>query len=156
MLSSESLEIAGMLKEAMSDRYGPESLADHFRTFDTICSATQDRQDAILELVSRKVDLVIVIGGFNSSNTNHLCEIAVQYTPAYHIDEAECLLSSEKIRHKPVGHSEPLITESWLPPGKVTVGVTAGASTPNRVIGDAIERILQARGYSLETLGLTR
>ena len=156
MLSSESLEIAEMLRQAMIDRFGQEHLNDHFRTFDTICSATQDRQDAILELVKQKVDLVIVIGGFNSSNTNHLCEIAVQYTRAYHIDEAECILGADKIRHKPVGHLQPVVTESWLPKGKVTVAVTAGASTPNRVIGDAIERILQAKGYSLESLGLTR
>lgn len=156
MLSSESLEIAQMLKEAMADRYGPENLGEHFRNFDTICSATQDRQDAILELVKQSVDLVVIIGGLNSSNTNHLCEIASQYTPAYHIDEADCILSSKEIRHKPVGKGEPIVTQGWLPSGKVTVGVTAGASTPNRVIGDAIERIVKARGYSLEMVEISR
>ncbi len=154
MLSSESLEIAQMLKEAFLDRYGADQLGVHFRNFDTICSATQDRQDAILELVRQSVNLVIIIGGFNSSNTNHLCEIASQYASAYHIDEASSILSASAIRHKPVGKSEVVVTEGWLPAGPVTIAVTAGASTPNRVIGDAIERILSARGHTLESLDL--
>ncbi|MBI3318542.1 MAG: 4-hydroxy-3-methylbut-2-enyl diphosphate reductase [Candidatus Omnitrophica bacterium] len=147
MLSSESLEIGQMLKEAMTDRYGPERLSEHFRNFDTICSATQDRQDAIHEMVKGQVDVVIIIGGFNSSNTNHLCEIASQYTAAYHIDEASCILDGERIRHKPAGRSEVIVSEGWLPKGPLTIGVTAGASTPNRVVGDAIERILKAKGH---------
>lgn len=154
MLSSESLEIGEMLKRAFMDRYGAEALGEHFRTFDTICSATQDRQDAILALVKDPVSVVIVIGGYNSSNTSHLCEIASQVAPAYHIDDAECILSAKRIRHKPVGRSEPAVSEGWLPEGPVTVGVTAGASTPNRVVGDAVERILAVRGHTLRSAGL--
>lgn len=149
MLSSESIEIGEMLKRAMTDRYGGDHLSEHFRNFDTICSATQDRQDAIMNLVKQHVDLVIVIGGFNSSNTNHLCEIASQYVPAYHIDESSCILSAQEIRHKPVGRPDPAVSQGWLPKGPVTIGVTAGASTPNRVIGDAIDRIVKAKGYCL-------
>jgi len=149
MLSSESLEIGEMLKRAMKDRYGEGELAAHFRTFDTICSATQDRQDAVMEMVKDPMDLMIVIGGFNSSNTSHLCEIASQHAPAYHIDEADCILSAEEIRHKPVGGPAPVVTRDWLPSGPVTIGITAGASTPNRVIGDAMQRIAAARGLSL-------
>ena len=156
MLSSESLEIAEMLRQAMIERYGQGKFSEHFRTFDTICSATQDRQDAIVELVKHGVDLVVIIGGFNSSNTNHLCEIASQYAAAYHIDEASSILSAEAIRHKPVGKTESIVTKGWLPKGPVTIGLTAGASTPNRVIGDAIEQILKAKDYSLERLGLPR
>jgi len=154
MLSSESIEIGQMLKRAVVQRYGAEGLGEHFRNFDTICSATQDRQDAIMEMIKQSVDLVIVIGGFNSSNTNHLCEIASQYVPAYHIDESNAILSARAIRHKPAGKTEPVVSDDWLPVGPVTIGITAGASTPNRVIGDAIVRILQTRGYSLEGLGL--
>ena len=150
MLSSDSLEIAEMLKKAMEERYGPDHLAQHFRTFDTICSATQDRQDAIMEMVKQHVDVVIIIGGFNSSNTNHLCEIAVKHAPAYHIDEASGILSAQEIRHKPVGSKTPVVTRDWLPAGPVTIGITAGASTPNRVIGDAIERIIEIKGYALK------
>ena len=152
MLSSESLEIARMIQEAMVDRYGADHLNEHFRNFDTICSATQDRQDAIMELIQHSVDLVIIIGGFNSSNTNHLCEMASQYAPAYHIDEASGILSAQAIRHKPVGRTEPVVTQGWLPSGPVTIGMTAGASTPNRVIGDAIEQILKAKGYECADL----
>ena len=154
MLSSESIEIGQMLREAMGVRYGEVNLSEHFRNFDTICSATQDRQDAITTLVEHPVDVVVVIGGFNSSNTSHLREIAAQHTAAYHIDEADCILSADQIRHKPVGQTEPVISQNWLPKGLLTVAVTAGASTPNRVVGDAIERILKVRGHTLASLGL--
>ncbi len=150
MLSSDSLEIAEMLKQAMRDRYGAGELASHFRTFDTICSATQDRQDAVLEMMKEPLGLVLVIGGFNSSNTSHLCEIAEQHAPAYHIDEADCILSGQEIRHKPVGGPAPVVSRDWLPEGPGTIGITAGASTPNRVIGDAMEKIARIRGLSLE------
>ena len=150
MLSSESLEIAAMLRQAMADRYGADQLSVHFRSFDTICSATQDRQDAILELVKGPLQVMIVIGGFNSSNTGHLCEISSQHVPTFHIDEADCILSGQEIRHKPVGSSQPVTTRGWLPVGPVAIGVTAGASTPNRVVGDAIERIVRTRGYALD------
>lgn len=153
MLSSDSLEIAQMLKEAIVERYGPERLPGHFRTFDTICSATQDRQDAMMELVKNHLDIVIVIGGFNSSNTSHLSEIATLHAPTYHIDEANCILSDKDIRHKPVGKPVSVVSPGWLPAsGPLTIGITAGASTPNRVIGDAIERIIQVRGYSPDLL----
>lgn len=155
MLSSESLEIGAMLRQAMIDRYGEGSLAGHFRSFDTICSATQDRQDAIMELVKGPLQVMIVIGGFNSSNTGHLCEISSQHVPTYHIDEAICILSGEEIRHKPVGKTETEIARGWLPAGPVTIGVTAGASTPNRVVGDAIERIMKARGHALQEVKLS-
>ncbi len=152
MLSSESLEIAEMLKVATAQRYGATALGEHFRSFDTICSATQDRQDAIMDLVKKGLDLVIILGGFNSSNTNHLCEIASQFTAAYHIDDAGCILSAEEIRHKPAGRHEPVVTREWLPAKPLIIGVTAGASTPNRVIGDAIERLLACRRLSLDAI----
>lgn len=154
MLSSESLEIAEMLRQAMIQRYGADALPAHFRSFDTICSATQDRQDAILGLVKSGLDLIIIIGGFNSSNTNHLCEIATQFTAAYHIDDAACIISAQEIRHKPAGQAQPIVTREWLPARPLTIGITAGASTPNRVIGDAIERVLACRGLALSQLSL--
>jgi 4-hydroxy-3-methylbut-2-enyl diphosphate reductase len=107
----------------------------------------------MMELVKNHLDLVIVIGGFNSSNTCHLAEIAQQHAPAYHIDEANCIISDKDIRHKPVGKPVSIVSSSWLPASAaLTIGVTAGASTPNRVIGDAIERIIQVRGYSPDLL----
>lgn len=150
MLSSESMEIAEMFRQAIAQRYGQDRVSEQFRSFDTICSATQNRQDAVTQLVRQQVDLMIVIGGYNSSNTNHLCEIASAHVPTYHIDEASCVISATRIRHKPIGSSHEVITEQWLPQGRVTIGMTAGASTPNRVIGEVIERVAACRGETLE------
>jgi 4-hydroxy-3-methylbut-2-enyl diphosphate reductase len=143
MLSSESLEIANMLQEAIRRRWGTEALAARFRHFDTICSATQDRQDAVLKLAKEGIDMMMVVGGYNSSNTGHLVEISLEFCPAYHVKDASCILSRDEIEHKPVGQSGLIRTRPWLLPGKVCVGVTAGASTPNRVIEEVIERIIE-------------
>lgn len=143
MLSSESLKIAEMVKEALIKRYGQDSLSKHFMSFDTICNATQDRQDAVEKLAQKKPDLIIVIGGYNSSNTNHLCEMASDIAPTYHIDRADCVVSKDSIRHKPYGQTEEIETKNWLHDGQVSIGITAGASTPNQVMGQAIERIIE-------------
>ncbi len=145
MLSSESLKIAGMIKRALITRYGQENLQQHFRSFDTICNATQERQDAIIAMKDKNPDLLIVIGGYNSSNTNHLCELAETIAPTYHIDRADCVLSAELIRHKPFGKKEEVETKNWLKSGPVSIGITAGASTPNQVIGETLERVLKFR-----------
>lgn len=142
MLSSESLEIADMFRDAIEKRYGSQSVADQFRHFDTICTATQDRQDAVNELVREDIDVMIVIGGYNSSNTNHLAEISVLHKSAYHISDSNCILSASEIRHKPAGKPQEIITSDWLPSGNVKIGITAGASTPDRLVGEAIDRIV--------------
>ncbi len=146
MLSSESLEIAEMLRVAMKERYGDEELAMRFFSFDTICSATQDRQDAVRRFEKENIDLMIVIGGYNSSNTNNLAKIASSFTRAFHIEDAAAILSSDEIRHKPAGKSTEVTTAGWLPDNARKIGITAGASTPNNQIGETIERILGFRG----------
>ena len=151
MLSGESLAIAGELRKSMAKRYGEAALPEHFRTFDTICSATQDRQDAVLKLVAGPLDLMVVIGGYNSSNTTHLAAICQEKVPTYHIEDAACVEpEAGSIRFRPVGAPEEQRRAAWLPPGRMTIGVTAGASTPNNKIGETIERIAAARGMSLE------
>ena len=151
MLSSESLAIAERLKKAMIERYGAAEIEQHFRNFDTICSATQDRQDAVLKLVTtQKLDIMLVIGGYNSSNTNHLAALAGQYTKAYHIDDPRCLTNVEVIRHKPYGSNEEIEARDWLPSGPVKIGLTAGASTPNNKIGEAVSRLARLRGEKIE------
>jgi 4-hydroxy-3-methylbut-2-enyl diphosphate reductase len=154
MLSSESLAIERRLREAMERRRGAAALAERFRAFDTICSATQDRQDAVLELCREGVDLMLVIGGFNSSNTTHLVEIANHHTRAYHIEDASSLLSTAEIRHKPEGQPETVVSKHWLESGCLRVGVTAGASTPNNRVGEVVERLLELRGVDLAALDL--
>lgn len=155
MLASESLYIAKMLRQALMDRYGEPAIDSHFRSFDTICSATQDRQDAIKELLEKPLDLVLVIGGFNSSNTTHLAEMSAQKVKSYHIDDSECIVSKDQIRHKPVGQSHPLISRGWLVQEPASIGLTAGASTPNRVIDDTIKKVLSCYGYSVEQIRMS-
>jgi 4-hydroxy-3-methylbut-2-enyl diphosphate reductase len=150
MLSSESLAIARLVGEAMVARYGLEEGRARFRSFDTICSATQDRQDALKDLIAERPDLLIVIGGYNSSNTGHLVEMAEGRVPAFHIEGPGSLVSAERILHKPVGRKEEVESSGWLPPRPLTIGLTAGASTPDVVIGAVVARILALRGESLE------
>ena len=153
MLSGESLAIAAELRAAMVQRYGEDALPQHFRTFDTICSATQDRQDAVLKLIAEPLDLMIVIGGYNSSNTAHLAAICHDKVPTYHIEDAACIdAEAGSIRFRPVGAKAERTETTWLPEGRATVGVTAGASTPNNKIGETIERIAAARGLRLDSL----
>ena len=151
MLSGESLAIAAELRKSMSKRYGEAVLAGHFRTFDTICSATQDRQDAVLKLIAEPLDLMVVIGGYNSSNTTHLAAICHEKVPTYHVEDAACIdPAAGAIRFRPVGDQEEQRRDAWLPAGPVTIGITAGASTPNNKIGETIVRIAASRGVSLD------
>jgi 4-hydroxy-3-methylbut-2-enyl diphosphate reductase len=146
MLMSESLEIGEMLRAAMAERYGDAEAARRFRAMDTICSATQDRQDAVLRMLDEGgLDLMIVIGGYNSSNTQALARICAARLSTYHIQSADCI-DPAVIRHRPVGGPDEVRSESWLPAGPVRVGLTAGASTPNNVVGEAVARILALRG----------
>ena len=160
MLAGESLAIAAEVGLCMERRFGGESgfdLANHFRSFDTICSATQERQDAVMELMEDPAgppDVMVVIGGYNSSNTNHLAVICSRHTTTYHIADAD-RIDPERgtIRFKPAGaplDAAEVEAEAWLMTGPVTVGLTAGASTPNNKIGEAIERLLATRGIELE------
>jgi 4-hydroxy-3-methylbut-2-enyl diphosphate reductase len=153
MMSSESLEIQRRLRQAMVDRFGEADTAKRFISFDTICSATQDRQDTLLDLLkSQPLDLVIVVGGFNSSNTGHLAELGSQYAPTYHVENESGLVSAEEIRYRDP-HSGGLVTKNgWLPRGKINLGITAGASTPDNIVGRVIERLFELRGIPVERL----
>ena len=149
MLASESLAIGMRLHEAMVERFGEEHSATHFRSFGTICSATQERQDAVAEMMEPPPDVMLVIGGYNSSNTNHLAHLCRQHTRTFHVEDAACIdVETGTIRHKPELHpAAGEVEESdWLPEGAFELGITAGASTPNNKIGEALVRILNIRG----------
>ena len=147
MLMTESLAIGELLREAMTDRYGKEMLGAHYRAFDTICSATQDRQDAVNELLTdRQLDLMLVVGGYNSSNTRNLAKICDKQLRTFHIADADELLSRTTIRHRPITasleSSETMTGSDWLPSqGPLSVGLTAGASTPNNIVGQVVDRL---------------
>lgn len=149
MLANESLAIGDNIREAFVEAYGEEHAEEHYRSFGTICSATQERQDAVVEMMKDPPDLMIVIGGYNSSNTNHLAHMCRGHTRTYHIEDAMCIdVDTGIIRHKPVldPHAPEVMEKDWLPSGPIQVGITAGASTPNNKIGEAVKRLLQVRG----------
>jgi 4-hydroxy-3-methylbut-2-enyl diphosphate reductase len=144
MLKGETEQIGKLFEHTMMRKYGPAQLNQHFLSFNTICDATQERQDAMFHLVDEKLDLMVVIGGFNSSNTTHLQEIAVERgIPSYHIDSAE-RIGPNYIQHKPL-HQDLESTENWLPDGAITLGITSGASTPDRAVADVVEKIFELK-----------
>ncbi|MEO1375129.1 MAG: 4-hydroxy-3-methylbut-2-enyl diphosphate reductase [Cyanobacteria bacterium J06635_10] len=145
MLKGETEQIGKLFERTMMKKYGPTELNQHFQSFNTICDATQERQDAMLELVEEKLDLIVVIGGFNSSNTAHLQEIAEEREiPSYHVDSVERILSENSIEHRQLDGNVK-ISEKWLPDGKIVVGITSGASTPDKVVEDVIQKIFELK-----------
>jgi len=147
MLRGETEEVQWRLRAAMAEKHGEDALGDHFRFFDTICGATQDRQDALRDLLSRPLDLLLVVGGYNSSNTSHLAEMGEGKLPTYFIKDASEMESAERLRHFLQHTHEMKLAENWLPPdGELTVGITAGASCPNNLIEKVILRAYELRG----------
>jgi 4-hydroxy-3-methylbut-2-enyl diphosphate reductase len=152
MLMTESLEIGEMFRDAIRARYGDAALATQFRSFDTICSATQERQDAVTALLEEEsLDLMLVVGGYNSSNTCNLARICAAAVPTYHIADPECMVSETELRHRPVGAPSTTVglemtAREWLPGGRIVVGLTAGASTPNNIVGEVIQRLERFSG----------
>ncbi|TFI55130.1 4-hydroxy-3-methylbut-2-enyl diphosphate reductase [Mastigocladus laminosus UU774] len=145
MLKRETEQIGKLFERTLMGRYGPSQINNHFLSFNTICDATQERQDAMFKLVEEKIDLMVVVGGFNSSNTTHLQEIALKYgIPSYHIDSVERLGPGNRIQHKKL-HFSLEVVEEWLPPGQIVVGITSGASTPDNIVSNVIEKIFEIK-----------
>ena len=151
MLSGESLAIAEEIRRSMERRYGAAALADHFRSFDTICSATQERQDAVVALIQEPLDVMVVVGGYNSSNTCHLAALVQSKgVRTFHIEDAEGVdPAAGTIRHQPIGAKQETTTADWLGEARV-IGITAGASTPNNKVGETVARICALAGVGEE------
>ena len=152
MLRGETEEVQRRFKAVMEKKHGADSIGSHFRFFDTICGATQDRQDALEKMLLTPPNLLIVIGGYNSSNTSHLAEMGEAKLPTYFIKNAAMMESAAAIRHYDQHKKEEVVTQDWLPAGELTVGITAGASCPNNLIEDTIRRLFQLRGISVAEL----
>jgi 4-hydroxy-3-methylbut-2-enyl diphosphate reductase len=150
MLRGETEEVQRRLRTAMEKKFGAATIDRHFRFFDTICGATQDRQDALQKLLADPLDLLLVIGGYNSSNTSHLAEMGESKLPTYFIKNAAKMVSDKRIQHYNQHRHQEVETENWLPAGNITVGVTAGASCPNNLIEDTIRRLFELRGISVQ------
>ncbi len=144
MLKSETEEIGKLFENTMLKKYGPAHLNDHFLAFNTICDATEERQDAMFSLVDEDLDMLVVIGGFNSSNTTHLQEIAITNNiQSFHIDTPDRIsVENNSICHKPL-ESELVLKKDFIPDGELTVGITSGASTPDKVVADVIEKLVK-------------
>jgi len=155
MLARESLAIGELVGQSMSRARGEDYARENFRTFDTICSATQERQDAVVELLRERLDVMVVIGGYNSSNTMSLAALCSETVATYHVEDADDIdPATRKIRHRPLGAKAEIETADWIPAvGPVKIGVTAGASTPNNKIGEAVGRIFASRGIDPKTIG---
>jgi 4-hydroxy-3-methylbut-2-enyl diphosphate reductase len=149
MLSGESLAIAEEVRRSMARRYG-DAAGEHFRSFDTICSATQERQDAVVALLEEPLDLMVVVGGYNSSNTCHLAALVhSRGVPVFHIEDADAVdPAAGSVRHQPIGTKRETTTPDWLGSAR-TIGITAGASTPNNKIGETVARICRTAGEDL-------
>ena len=154
MLARESLAIGVEVGNAMARAHGEEYAKENFRTFDTICSATQERQDAVIELLDQSLDVMVVIGGYNSSNTISLAALCAERVRTYHIEDASAIdPDAGTIRYRPPGGKEDLVESGWLAGDRpVEVGLTAGASTPNNKIGDTVARIFATRGISAQAI----
>jgi 4-hydroxy-3-methylbut-2-enyl diphosphate reductase len=152
MLRGETEEVQRRIQQAIVDRDGRELAASNFRFFDTICGATQERQDALRELLNVKMDLLLVVGGYNSSNTSHLAEMGEEKLPTYFVLNASRLISDKEIRHYNLHEKREVVARNWLPGGPVVVGITAGASCPNNLIEETLIRLFQLRGIGVEEL----
>jgi 4-hydroxy-3-methylbut-2-enyl diphosphate reductase len=154
MLARESLAIGELVGRSMARARGDEYAKENFRTFDTICSATQERQDAVVELLREPLDVMVVIGGYNSSNTMSLAALCSETVRTFHVEDADDIdPASGTIRHRPLGAKEETASAAWIPStGPVRIGVTAGASTPNNKIGEAVGRIFATMGIDPKTI----
>jgi 4-hydroxy-3-methylbut-2-en-1-yl diphosphate reductase len=152
MLRGETEEVQRRIRQAIVDRDGPEVATQNFRFFDTICGATQERQDALRELLDVRMNLLLVVGGYNSSNTSHLAEMGEEKLPTYFVRNASRLLSAREILHYNLHQKNEVIAKNWLPSGPLVVGITAGASCPNNLIEETLIRLFELRGISREQL----
>jgi 4-hydroxy-3-methylbut-2-enyl diphosphate reductase len=151
MLKSETEEIQRRIQHAAIARDGN---AAAFQSFDTICGATQERQDALFEMLRQPMDLLLVVGGYNSSNTTHLVEIAEPMVPTFFISDASCIKSLEEIVHFDLLHHREITSYASLLSSTqpLTVGITAGASCPNNLIEETLFKVFELRGVSREAL----
>ncbi len=153
MMKGETEEVQRRFEKAMVDRHGGGNLDQHFRKADTICGATQERQDALSEMLGvEKMNLLLVVGGYNSSNTSHLAEMGEAVLPTYFIKNSEKLISPTEISHYDQHKQQEVVSHNWLPEGNVVVGITAGASCPNNLLEETIHRLYEFRGVEVEAL----
>jgi 4-hydroxy-3-methylbut-2-enyl diphosphate reductase len=142
MLYDETMALRDLVRASFTRRFGPKDLQGRLMFQPTVCRATQARQAAATELCRSRCDLVIVVGGFGSSNTRHLFEVARRYSPAYFIEDADAVISRQRLQTIDPLTSQPTTAENYLPAGdNIRIGVLAGASSPEVVVGEVLEKL---------------
>jgi 4-hydroxy-3-methylbut-2-enyl diphosphate reductase len=154
MLASETREIERMVRAALAQRDGEEAASNRFRELNTICRATQENQDSVSELAEAgRLDLMIVVGGYDSSNTRNLTRVGEGRFPSYHVDGPDSIGHDEIVHRDPASGAIQRVRD-WLPAGEVTVGFTAGASTPDTLLGETIRSVLEVAGAPLDPVAV--
>ncbi|MHC4295166.1 MAG: hypothetical protein ACYSTL_06235 [Planctomycetota bacterium] len=142
MLYDETMEVRRIVREAFERRFGPDEDDKRLCFQPTVCRATQARQQAAVELCQKGCDLTIVVGGFGSSNTRCLYELASKYAPAYFIETSSAIRSTDELETYDFNADCPAIARNWLPDRRpLTIAVLAGASSPEIVVGDILEKL---------------
>ena len=144
MLASETESITAYIRSVMIEKYGLENIKNHMAdTRDTLCYATNDNQTATLSLMEKTHDLAIVVGGYNSSNTTHLVEILETKFPTYFIKDESEIISKNEIHSFNIHQKFVEQRPSFLPNlPHVNIAITSGASCPDRLVDEVIQRIL--------------
>lgn len=150
MLASETQDIADCLKETMIMKYGSKNIDAHFAdTRDTLCYATNDNQQATIDLLKENVDLAIVVGGYNSSNTSHIVELLEEKFVTYFISDQSKLISKNSINHFEYSTKTEVSSENYLPNKEsVKIIITSGASCPDSVVEAVMLKLLSF--YNIE------
>lgn len=155
MLATETQAIADYFRRVMVERYGVENIRDHFAdTRDTLCYATNDNQDATVQLLEKDADLAIVVGGYNSSNTSHIVELCSRKFPTYFINSEWEIKSSDEIHHFDYESKQKRVTSPFLPERQpVKIVLTSGASCPDTLVDRVMLRLLEffPRAKSVES-----
>jgi len=144
MLATETEEISSLFKNVFTNKFGEKNLLNHFaNTRDTLCYATNNNQSATLQLMNSKVDLAIVVGGYNSSNTSHIVELLEENFKTYFISDDSKLISSKIISHYNLTEKQEKFSENYLPNKDVIdIAITSGASCPDATVDKVIKRII--------------
>lgn len=145
MLATETQAIADHLKNVMIEKFGEADYKEHFAdTRDTLCYATNDNQSATLGLMETDVDLAIVVGGYNSSNTSHLVELLEEKFPTYFISSENDLKEDGSVEHfnfheGTIGQTAKFLPKTDRP---LKIALTSGASCPDAVVDRVLQKVL--------------
>ena len=146
MLASETKEIIEIFTKTFQEIHKKERVDEYIiNTRDTLCYATNENQESTLSLLKNDVDLAIVVGGYNSSNTTHLVELIMKKTNTFFINSVDNILLNNSIKHFDIKNKREVITKNFLPLKKCDIIITSGASCPDLIIENVIRKICEMK-----------